>query len=163
MPDKSAESVATIFLNRLIPDHACPVRILTDNGTEYKNQILERLTKEYQIGHMFISPRHPEANGKIERWHRFLHDGIRKLTGNDPTMWERVVPKILFSYRVCPTNSGKEPFYLFKGRKPRMPLDTLLPPRPSYTGQEPYKLDIQQYHQALQQAAFDLLEDIMLG
>ena len=40
VPDKSAENEAKVLTNKLIPIHPCPITILSDNGTEYKNKIL---------------------------------------------------------------------------------------------------------------------------
>ena len=35
--DKSADTIAKMLNNRLIPIHSCPITVLSDNGTEYKN------------------------------------------------------------------------------------------------------------------------------
>ena len=35
--DRSAEIVAKVLTDKLICTHSCPITILSDNGTEYKN------------------------------------------------------------------------------------------------------------------------------
>ena len=39
VPDKSAECVAEILLNHIIPRFSCPSQILSDNGTEYTSKL----------------------------------------------------------------------------------------------------------------------------
>ena len=70
IPDKSAETIANIILDELIPRHSCPVTIVTDNGTEFKNSVMETLCQNLNIKHIFTSTYHPEGNGKTERFHR---------------------------------------------------------------------------------------------
>ena len=49
IPDKSAETIAKVLTQRLIPAHSCYITILSDNGTEYKNKIVEEVCKKLKI------------------------------------------------------------------------------------------------------------------
>ena len=44
--------------------------IRTDNGHEFKWQFRWHLEKELGISHVYIKPRSPNLNGKVERSHR---------------------------------------------------------------------------------------------
>ena len=46
---------------------ASVVAIRSDNGTEFKNAILDAFCKESGISHQFSAPRTPQQNGVVER------------------------------------------------------------------------------------------------
>ncbi len=47
-----------------------PKRLLSDNGTEFYNQILEPICKEYGTTKTNIMVYHPASNGLVERQNR---------------------------------------------------------------------------------------------
>ena len=47
-----------------------PNILQTDNGIEYKNNILNNFCLETNINHVFSSPHHPQTNGVIEVSHK---------------------------------------------------------------------------------------------
>ena len=58
IPDKSADTVVSTFINQYLPVHMCPRYILSDNGTEFKNQLLDQVlkqeSKEYFPHHIIL-------------------------------------------------------------------------------------------------------------
>ena len=48
------------------------MRILTDNGTEFKNEQMDELCKQLNIKRVYSPVYTPEANGRLEVWHRFF-------------------------------------------------------------------------------------------
>ena len=48
-------------------------KILSDNGTEFKNQLFEKVAKELGVEFKcYTAPYHPQSNGRIEGFHHFL-------------------------------------------------------------------------------------------
>ena len=48
-------------------------QVLSDNGTEFKNDLFDRVAKELGVEHKVYSPPyHPQSNGRIEGFHLFL-------------------------------------------------------------------------------------------
>ena len=43
IPDKSADTIVSTFINQYLPVHMCPRYILSDNGTEFKNQLMDKV------------------------------------------------------------------------------------------------------------------------
>ena len=41
IPDKSVETIVSTFINQYLPVHMCPRYILSDNGTELKNHLMD--------------------------------------------------------------------------------------------------------------------------
>ena len=76
IPDKSAETIANIILNELISRNSCPITIVTDNGTEFKNSVMETLFQNLNIKHIFTFTYNPEGNGKTEQFHRVINNRL---------------------------------------------------------------------------------------
>jgi transposase InsO family protein len=75
-PDEQAGTV-TGFVKRGIAFFASygitPERLMSDNAWTYtKNRSLAQLLTEHDIRHLRIPPRHPQVNGKVERYQQTL-------------------------------------------------------------------------------------------
>ena len=53
-----------------------PRMLHLDNGVEFKAKLMENLLQQLGIRKTFISPYHPQANGKLESLHRFIKDCV---------------------------------------------------------------------------------------
>ena len=63
----------------------CPRYILSDNDTEFKNQLMDQALQQLGIDHIFSAPYHPQSNGKLEVFHEYLKPTLMKLGEKDPT------------------------------------------------------------------------------
>ena len=43
IPDKSADTIVTTLINHYLPVHMCPGYILSDNGMEFKNKLMDQV------------------------------------------------------------------------------------------------------------------------
>ena len=66
VPDKSADTIVSTFINEYLPVHMCPQYILKDNGTEFKNNLMNGVLQQLGIDKIFSAPYHPQSNGKLE-------------------------------------------------------------------------------------------------
>ena len=67
------------ILTTCIPDFGGSIKILSDNGTEFKNKIFEQVAKELGVVYkLYTPPYHPASNGRIEGFHAFLKACISK-------------------------------------------------------------------------------------
>ena len=134
---KSAETVAQILIEYIIPRHSCPRVIVSDNGTEFCNAVIEQISAFFNIKHIRTSVYHPQANGKCERFNRVQNDMLAKLVDRSQRDWDTKIPGILSAYRTAKNESTKfSPFYVLYGRDPVLPVDTLLAPKYRYQGEE---------------------------
>ena len=119
-----ATSFAVASVNEdIISRHGCPKKILSDRGTHFNNQVIEKLVEKFQIKHKFSTPYHPKTNGLVERFNKTICEALAKLTKED-TNWDLHIGSVLFAYRNKKHGSiGTEPFYLMYGRKARIPMD----------------------------------------
>ena len=112
IPDKSAETIVSAFINQYLPVHMCPIYILLDNGTEFKNHLMEQVLQKLGIECIFSAPYHPQSNGKLEVFHKYLKPILKKLCKKDPSSWDKYINQVLISYRVTPNLATAEtPFF----------------------------------------------------
>ena len=125
VPRATAEETEKFIYEDIICRHGCPSRILTDRGTHFNNQVIERLTKRFQIKHLLSTPYHPQTNGLVERFNRTLCESLAKLVDKVET-WDEYVQPVLFAYRTSKQSTTKiTPFYLTYGREAKLPVDDL--------------------------------------
>ena len=85
IPDKSADTIVSTFINQYLPVHMCPRYILSDNGKEFKNTLMDQVLQQLGIERIFSAPYHPQSNGKLEVFNKYLKPTLKKLCKNDPT------------------------------------------------------------------------------
>ena len=147
-PDKSADTVAQLILEEIIPRHACPLQIVSDNGTENENRVMRETLKTLNIHHVTTSLYHPQSNAKVERFHRTLHDVMSKKVEEDVSMWDVYLNQCLSAIRVnVSETTGYSPYFLLYNRDPVLPLDTILKPRQKYAGEDLHRVILQKQHQ----------------
>ena len=113
----------------------CPQSILSHNGTEFKNSLMYQVLQELGIDRIFSAPYHPQSNGKLEVFHKYLKPTLKKLCEKDPTNWDKYLNQVLASYRIMPNLATAEsPFFLVYGRDPNLPLHQLLEPMQHFLG-----------------------------
>ena len=143
--DKSADTIVSTFINKYLPVHMWLRYILTDNGAEFKNSLMDQVLKQLGIEWIFSAPYHPQSNGKLEDFYKYLKLTLKKLCEKDPSNWGQHLNQVLASYRVMPNLAKAEmPFFLVYGRDPNLPLHQLLEPMQQFLGDpdsEMLKLD----------------------
>ena len=133
IPDKSADT--TTLINQYLPVNMCPRYILSDNGTELKNNLMDQVLQQLEIDRIFSAPYHPQSNSKLEGFHKYLKPTLKKLCKKDPANWDKYLNQVLASYRITPTLATAEsPFFLVHGRNPNLPLHQLLEPMQHFLG-----------------------------
>ena len=65
IPDKSADTIMSTFINQYLSVHICPRYILSHNGTEFKNHLMDQVLQWLGIECIFSAPYHPQSNGKL--------------------------------------------------------------------------------------------------
>ena len=76
---KTAEEVLQAYIDNVYSKFGGSIKILSDNGTEFKNKIFEQVAKELGVVYkLHTPPYHPASNGRIEGFHAFLKACISK-------------------------------------------------------------------------------------
>ena len=83
----------------------------------------------------FSAPYHPQSNGKLKVFHKYLKPTLKKLCEKDPTNWDKYLNQVLASYRITPNLAMAESlFFIVYGRDPNLPLHQLLEPMQHFLG-----------------------------
>ena len=135
IPDKLANTIVSTFINWYLQVHMCPRYILSNNGTEFKNQLMDKVLKQLGVECIFSTPYHPQSNGKLEVFYKYLKPALKKLCEKDPTNWDKYINQVLASYRVMLNLATAEtPFFLVYERDPNLLLHQLLEPMQRFLG-----------------------------
>ena len=133
--DKSTDNIVSTFINHYLPVHICPRYILSDNGTEIKNQLMDQVLQQLRIDHIFSALCHSQSNGKLKVFHKYLNPTLKKLCKKDPANRDKYINQVLASYRVTPNLATVQTsFFLVYGRDPNLPQHQLLEPLQHFLG-----------------------------
>ena len=148
--DHSAQTVARVILEEIIPRHGVMSTMTSDRGGEYVNEVVDMLSAELNILRKTTSVFHPASNGKCERSHKTINGIISKaLENQDQRKWDEYIPSALLAYRVSVSDTNKmSPFFLIYGRDPLLPMDTLLGPKLRYMGDDYVPTMLSRLHKA---------------
>ncbi|GBM92792.1 hypothetical protein AVEN_117489-1 [Araneus ventricosus] len=87
--------VGTAFYSGWISRFGPPLRLTTDQGTQFESALFQALTKFLGTARQRTSY-HPAANGKVERFHRQLKAVIM---AHGKVQWSSALPTILLGFR----------------------------------------------------------------
>ena len=140
---KKAEDVINAYLNHICCIFGPSKKILTDNGTEFKNQLWTEVYKRLQMEHKVTPIYSPQCNGRIEGFHRFLKSCIAKQLENR-VEWDDLVWKATAAYNFFPTeSSGMAPFFLMFGREANVKHNLLASEGPKYMGTDESRINLE--------------------
>ena len=115
LKNKTAEEVIKAYLNHICCVFGPSKKILTDNGTEFKNKMWEEVYKLLRTQYSVTPIYSPQCNGRIEGFHRFLKATVGKQIQKG-LEWDDLVWKSTSAYNFFPTeSSGTSPFFLMFG------------------------------------------------
>lgn len=87
IPDKSADSVAKVFIENFVLKLGAPQKIHSDRGKEFLNATMAEISKILGVERSFTAGYDPQANGLVERINRVLIGMLEKTTASNWT-WD---------------------------------------------------------------------------
>ena len=82
-----------------------------------KDQVLQQLGTE----HIFSASYHPQSNGKLEVFHKYLKPTLKNLCKKDPSDWDKYINQVLAHYRVTPNlATTATPFFSGLWKRPQL-------------------------------------------
>ena len=112
LKSKRVEDVIRAYIDHICCTFGPSRKILTDNGTEFKNKLWTEIFEKLKIEQKFTPIYSPQCNGRIEGFHKFLKATIAKQL-ETRVEWDDLVWKATAAYNFFPTeSSGLAPFFL---------------------------------------------------
>ena len=105
---KKAADVARAYMQHVYSILGGSTKILTDNGTEFKNEVFRDMLQKLGTEKLIHSPPYrPQSNGRIEGFHRYLKACIAKYMTNG-LEWDQIMAMATSAYNYFPNMSAKE-------------------------------------------------------
>jgi hypothetical protein len=139
LADKTAETIAEVFLKQVVLVYGPPAVVHSDRGSEFRNKVMTELCTMIEAKKIFTTPYHPQADGKVERFNRTIQRMLACYVSADQKNWDVILPYILYAYNTTTSRKhGRSPFNIIYGRDPKNPFilnllegSTTLPKDPS--------------------------------
>ena len=136
IPNKKAERVLKAYMNHVYCKYGGSFKILSDNGTEFKNKLMEEVSKELGVEYKLYSPPYrPQSYGRIESFHYFLKACIAKHI-NPQLEWDDIVLLACVAYNFLPNEHSRESFLSNVWMGPSFTINKLLQPKVRYLGND---------------------------
>ena len=101
--------MAIIFKN--FSCYGPPKKLLSNQGTHFRNEVVQELCDLVGTMHCFSKPYHPETNRLVERFNQTLINSLERLDIVNKENWDLYIPNVLWSYRIKTNCYTKEEPY----------------------------------------------------
>ena len=143
LKSKHAEDVIRAYIDHIYCPFGLARKILTDNGTEFKNKLWTEVFDKLKTEQKFTPIYSPQCNGRIEGFHKFLKATIAKQLETH-VEWDDLVLKATAAYNFFPTeSSGVAPFFLMFRHEAAVKHTLLESERPKYLGTDDSMINIE--------------------
>jgi len=117
---KTARNVAKAIVDDCILIYGAANEILTDMGTEFKNQTLKEICSLLKINLKTSTPYHHQTLGMVERSHRVFNEYMRAYLLPNRLDWDEWLKYFAYCYNTTPSSvHGFAPFELIFGKTPK--------------------------------------------
>lgn len=122
---KRAGEVRDAFLRDVVYQHGVPVRVVTDQGTEFLGEFAETC-QTMGIAHHTTTAYHQQANGQVERFMQVLGK-LQRIWENRGMQLQDKLAELAFGYNTSWHPAiDNTPFFVERLRDPRLPVDNHL-------------------------------------
>ncbi len=127
--NNSANTVARVVANQILPLWGTPIQIESDQGTHFTGQVMKQICQMLNIKQRFHIPYRPQSSGMVERANRTIKESISKQVAQHKNQWIDALPTVLTILRATPSKAtGISPFELMTGRVMKLPIDPEIAP-----------------------------------
>ncbi|XP_066596240.1 uncharacterized protein [Prorops nasuta] len=92
--------IKELLLDLVVTRWGTPRMLISDNGTEFVNKLLEQACREYKIHHSTTPVYHPQAN-PVERINRVVKTMITAFVGKNQREWDAHLSEFNFAYNTA--------------------------------------------------------------
>ena len=127
--DLNAIGFGKLFFKEVFPHYGMPYRIISDNGTTWKNEFFQSLCSESGIRMNLSTAYHPQTNGLVERTNEVVETALRHYVSSSQDDWDSYLPLVEFALNSAYHKSLEStPFQMNRVSIPKNPFEALLKP-----------------------------------
>ena len=118
----TAEECACAYTTHVIARHGASSKLLSDQGRNFTSAFFKETCKILGVKQLFTTAYHPMNNGKLERFHKSLCEGLSHYVNSCGNNWDNLVPFYVMAYRNTPHGTTKQShYYMLHGREMVVP------------------------------------------
>ena len=119
MKSKLADNVIHAYIETILPQIGPSRFILTDNGTEFKNDTMNSVLIRLNTEHKFTTVYFPRGNSRLENSHALLKRSISKYIDLLDVEWDRCLHLATYAFNISPSSDNcSSPYYIVYGKEP---------------------------------------------
>ena len=131
LQDMTAVTVANAIIDEWIMKFGAPDVLHTDQGSNFNSELMKDICRIFMIEKTRTTPYHPQGNGQVERFNRFIADTFSKYCAEKPQEWDVYLPYITFVYNTTVHRTiGATPYSMIFGMEAQYPIDLFVPKPP---------------------------------
>jgi hypothetical protein len=124
IPRKDAETVAKCFFDHWISLFGSPLSIVTDRGTDFNTETMQKICNYLQIDKKVITTQHPESNSQAEVLNKKLAKYFRSMITKGVLEWPKLVNSCQYAYNLSIHKALKNsPYSVLFGLDANTPLN----------------------------------------
>lgn len=121
--DTAAEA-SRALVERWICTHGAPAALLSDRGSHFVNDTMDKVADWFWIRRLRTSAYTPSTNGALERRHDVIHKALRKFVRGNVKNWGMYIQAVTLAINTTVNRStGRTPFEIMFGEKARIVFD----------------------------------------
>lgn len=122
--DQMAKTTVRTICSHIIQTFGCLARFNSDQGPNFKSDLMKQLCDLYCVSKSRTTPYHPADNGKTEQTNQTLLNMLSTLKSEKQHRWPEHSPELLQAYNnTVHSATGFAPSCLMFGRHLRLPVD----------------------------------------
>ena len=119
MKSKSVDDVIHAYVKTILLQIGPSRFILTDNGTEFKNDTMNSVLIRLNTEHKFTMVYFPRGNSRLENSHALLKRSISKYIDLLDLEWDRCLNLATYAFNISPSSDNcSSPYYIVYGKEP---------------------------------------------
>ena len=122
---KDANTVAQCFFDNWIAIFGSPLSIVTDRGTDFNTEVMQKVCNHLQIDKRVIATKHPESNSQAEILNKKLAKYLKAMETEGALEWPKLVASCQYAYNLSVHRALKNsPYSVLFGVDANTPLNS---------------------------------------
>ena len=113
------DDIIHAYIKTILPQIGPSRFILTDNGTEFKNNTMGNVLNTLNTEHRFTTVYFPRGNSRLENSHTLLKRSISKYIDILHIGWDKCLNLATYAFNISPSlDNCSSPYYIVYGKEP---------------------------------------------